>query len=151
MKWKSKIRPLEQILGSICYRTFFDAPCIVSYVRQEQFDLPAEDGDLLQDGLVLDPALAQPDTLNLIILPPGSGQPLKPTIIAFLKSNLTLSSDSSPRRKTVFSTQKSGRLHWFQEDLKFDCWCEENLWRLAFLHREPLPKACRWRKAAVDL
>ena len=55
----------------------------VSYVRQGQFDSPAEDGDLPQDGLVLDPALAQPNALNLIIFPPGSGHPLNQPLMLF--------------------------------------------------------------------
>ena len=37
---------------------------------------PAVDGDLPESGLVLNPALPEPHTLDLILLPPGGGQPL---------------------------------------------------------------------------
>ena len=40
---------------------------------------PAVDGDLPESGLVLNPALPEPHTLDLILLPPGGGQPLRRT------------------------------------------------------------------------
>ena len=95
----------------------------ISYLSLERFISPAEDGDLLQGRFVLDPPVAQPDALNLILLQPGSGHPLSQTSLLSTNQSypesflLTLRSDSTPRRKIFFSWQKSGRLHSSHEDL----------------------------------